>query len=108
MAWLDAPRTDKLSERVARDILGDIVARRLEPGTTLAAEASMLERYGVGRSSLREALRILETHGLIKIKPGPGGGPVVAAVNSKDFGRMASLYFHAIGANFLDLLRARL
>jgi DNA-binding FadR family transcriptional regulator len=108
LAWLDIPRSGKISEKIARDILDDIVARDLPPGTMLASEAVMLERYGVGRASLREALRILEIHGLIKIKPGPRGGPVVAEVTSSDFGRSATFYFHAVGARFEDLLAARL
>jgi DNA-binding GntR family transcriptional regulator len=53
----------------------------------------MLRRYQVARASLREALRILETHGLIRIKPGPGGGPVVSNGSTADFGRMATLFF---------------
>ena len=36
----------------------------------------MLAEYGVGRASLREALRMLEIYGIIRVKPGPGGGPV--------------------------------
>jgi GntR family transcriptional repressor for pyruvate dehydrogenase complex len=108
LAWLDIPRSGKISETIARDILDDIVQRKLPPGTMLASEAVMLDRYGVGRASLREALRILEIHGLIKIKPGPKGGPVVAEVTSADLGRSATFFFHAIGATFADLLGARL
>ena len=95
-------------QTIARDILDDIVVRKLPPGTMLASEAVMLDRYGVGRASLREALRILEIHGLIKIKPGPRGSPVVAEVTSSDLGRSATFYFHAVGATFADLLGARL
>jgi GntR family transcriptional regulator, transcriptional repressor for pyruvate dehydrogenase complex len=108
LAWLDIPRSGKISETIARDILDDIVQRKLPPGTMLASEAVMLDRYGVGRASLREALRILEIYGLIKIKPGPRGGPVVAEVTSADLGRSATFFFHAIGATFADLLSARL
>jgi len=108
LAWLDIPRSGKISETIARDILDDIVVRQLPPGTMLASEAVMLDRYGVGRASLREALRILEIHGLIKIKPGPRGGPVVAEVTSSDLGRSATFFFHAVGATFADLLGARL
>src|SRR6266478_419143 len=107
LAWLDIPRSGKISETIARDILDDIVVRKLPPGTMLASEAVMLDRYGVGRASLREALRILEIHGLIKIKPGPRGGPVVAEVTSSDLGRSATFFFHAVGATFADLLSAR-
>ena len=54
LAWLDIPRSGKISETIARDILDDIVVRKLPPGTMLASEAVMLDRYGVGRASLRE------------------------------------------------------
>ena len=67
----------------------------------------MLKRYGVGRASLREALRILEIYGIIKIKPGPGGGPVVDSVDSADFSRAASFYLYVLGATVGDLLDAR-
>jgi len=73
------------------EILSDIVDRELAPGAKLAPQAEMLEEFQVGRASLREALRILETHGLITIKPGPGGGPVVSGVHGADFGRMATV-----------------
>src|SRR5690606_33032560 len=75
---------------------------------TLEPEGAMLRRYRVARASLREALRILEIHGLIRIKPGPGGGPVVAAVDSGDFGRMATLYFQALDIRVAALVDTRL
>src|SRR4051794_5195744 len=100
-------RSDKVAEKVARRILRDIVARGLEPGTKLPPEARMLERYEIARASLREGLRILEVYGLIWIKPGPGGGPVVADVNSIDFGRSATFFYHAVGATLHELVEAR-
>ena len=106
--WLESPRLDKLSERLARSILSDIVVGEMQVGAMLPSEAVMMESYGVGRNSVREALRILEIHGLVKIKPGPRGGPVVAEVNSSDLARSVSLFFHALGATFGDLLNARL
>lgn len=66
----------------------------------------MLEEYRVGRGSLREALRILEVHGLISIKPGPRGGPTVDQVHTENFGRMATLYFQMDGVTFADLVDA--
>jgi GntR family transcriptional repressor for pyruvate dehydrogenase complex len=101
-------RTTKIAEVVARSILHEIAGRRLPPGTMLPPESEMLVRYGVARGSLREALRLLEFHGLIRIKPGAGGGPVVEPVRSADFGRMATMYFHVDGATMRELFEARL
>ena len=50
----------------------------------------MVEQYGVSRASLREALRLLEVQGLIRLKPGPGGGPVVGVVEAANLARTAS------------------
>jgi DNA-binding FadR family transcriptional regulator len=99
-------RTEKISELVARDIVHDM--RGLPVGAKLPSESAMLEKYQVGRASLREALRLLEVQGLIVIRPGPGGGPVVAPVDSRHFARMASLYFHLTGATYRNVVEARL
>ena len=97
-------RNLKTSERVALDIVHDIVAQGLHTGARLPLEAEMVEDYGVSRSSLREALRLLEVQGLIRLKPGPGGGPVVGAVDASNLARTTSLYFHLGAATYHDLL----
>jgi GntR family transcriptional regulator, transcriptional repressor for pyruvate dehydrogenase complex len=101
-------RSEKVSAVIAREIVRDIARQRLAPGTTLESESAMLRRYQVARASLREGLRILETHGLIRIKPGPGGGPVVSGVDTADFGRMATLFFQVLDIRFAELTEARL
>jgi len=101
-------RADKVGQLVAREILGEITRRGLEPGTRLPPEAQMMADYGVGRGTLREALRLLEVNGMISIRPGPGGGPVVEEASTEDFGRMATLFFHARGLTVNELIEARL
>jgi GntR family transcriptional repressor for pyruvate dehydrogenase complex len=101
-------RGAKVAEALAQEIVHEIVSRKLPPGTLLSSEAQMLEDYGVGRGSLREALRILEVHGLITMKPGRNGGPMVIEVGSRDYGRMSSLFFHIGGVTFRQLVEARL
>ena len=46
-------RTQKASERVAQDIVRDIVRRGLSSGDHLPLEAAMVEEYHVSRTSLR-------------------------------------------------------
>jgi GntR family transcriptional regulator, transcriptional repressor for pyruvate dehydrogenase complex len=105
--WLPSERSDKISEIIARQIVRDIANGRYPPGTMLPPEAVMLERFRVGRASLREALRIIEVYGLITIKPGPGGGPLVLDVSARQFARTSTFYYHLHGATFRDLLEAR-
>jgi GntR family transcriptional regulator, transcriptional repressor for pyruvate dehydrogenase complex len=107
-AWLELDRTEKVPEMLARRILRDIVRRQLQPGDMLPAEAVMLQQFGVGRASLREALRILEIHGVIRIKPGPRGGPMVAPVEAADYARSMTVFLFRSGATYRDLCEARL
>jgi len=100
-------RTIKASERVAQDIVRDIVRRGLESGDHLPLEAAMVAEYGVSRTSLREALRLLEMQGLISLKPGPGGGPVVGMVEPSHLARTAALYFHLSGSTYAEVMRTQ-
>jgi DNA-binding FadR family transcriptional regulator len=96
----------KISESVARDIVHDIVSEGLRTGDRLASEAVMLEQYGVSRESLREGLRLLEVQGLITLRRGPGGGPIVGRVDPANFGRISTLFYHLAGATYEELFEA--
>ncbi len=62
----------KLSERIAQQILGQIADGTLRPGDRLPTEAQLLQQLGVGRSTLREALRSLSGMGVLDIRHGHG------------------------------------
>jgi GntR family transcriptional repressor for pyruvate dehydrogenase complex len=96
----------KASESIARRVVETIVDRGLTPGDMLPREADMLREYGVSRETLREALRLLEVQGLITLRRGPGGGPVVAAAQSVNLGRVSTLYFQMAGATYNELFEA--
>jgi len=53
-------------ELVAGRLLEHISQRRLRPGDALPTERELTQVYRVGRSSVREALRMLQSNGLIK------------------------------------------
>jgi DNA-binding transcriptional MocR family regulator len=74
----DRSKPPKAAVLVAQQVVDEIIDRRLEPGEMLAQERDMIAQYGVGRATLREALRLLELEGALSIRPGPGGGPMVA------------------------------
>lgn len=99
-------RTLKTSEVVALEIVRDIVRQKMQPGDRLPLEAEMLVQYRVSRSSLREALRLLEVQGLIAIRPGPGAGTVVGRVLPGNLSRTLTLHLHMLGSNYDDLLEA--
>ncbi|MGV1047015.1 MAG: FadR/GntR family transcriptional regulator [Solirubrobacterales bacterium] len=93
---------------VAQQIVDEIVDQELEPGAPLLPERVMLPRYGVARGTLRESLRILETYGLITIKTGPGGGPVVADAGSRPLASVIALVLQMSRTSFRSIVDARL
>jgi GntR family transcriptional regulator, transcriptional repressor for pyruvate dehydrogenase complex len=92
---------------VAAAIVEDIVSRDLKAGDRLVSEAEMVERFGVGRASIREGLRLLETYGVIDIRPGQKGGAMVAATSAGDFSRTLALFLRLSGATYQDVMEAR-
>lgn len=56
----------KVYDLIAERLLAQIRARRLRPGDPLPTERELMHAYRVGRSSVREALRLLESRGVIR------------------------------------------
>jgi GntR family transcriptional repressor for pyruvate dehydrogenase complex len=94
----------KTSEVVAFAVARDIVEQRLASGDRLPLEAAMVDQYGVSRESVREALRLLEAQGIVSIRRGPGGGPVVGRASSINLARTMTLYFQLAGGTYDELL----
>src|SRR5659263_14602 len=44
----------------------------MKPGDRVASEQEIVEQFGVGRSTAREALKLLEHDGLVEVRPGLG------------------------------------
>lgn len=61
-----------LAEQVADYILKDIVERDLEVGAKLPNEFELAERIGVGRGTIREAVKILVSRNIVEIRRGAG------------------------------------
>lgn len=65
-------RSTRLSADVASDVVDRIVRGVLPPGTTLPNEAGLCDYYDVSRPVVREALKLVEQKGLIRIRQGDG------------------------------------
>ncbi|WP_277677878.1 FadR/GntR family transcriptional regulator [Gracilibacillus dipsosauri] len=63
----------RLSDSVADDIMSMIaIERRFRPGDKLPNENEFSEELNISRTTLREAIRILVTNGVVEIKRGKG------------------------------------
>ena len=96
-----------LAARIQRAILDG----RLRPGERLPDEGELAAEHGVGRSTVREALRLLGGRGWLHTLRGPGGGVFVSRPDVHVVGRGlgADLAFLVGGESltFAELLEAR-
>ena len=68
----------KWGEFVAGELRGQIVKGELGEGDLLPPESVLLERFGISRPTMREAMRVLEAEGLVTVRRGSHGGVRVA------------------------------
>ncbi|HWB35085.1 MAG TPA: FadR/GntR family transcriptional regulator [Rugosimonospora sp.] len=76
----------RASQAIVEQIRGLLREGRLSPGDRLPSERELCQQFGVSRVTVREALRILETGGLITIKVGARGGAFVTSPTSDQVG----------------------
>ncbi len=81
-------------ERVVEQVEMAILSGKARPGEHLPSERELMAQFAVSRSTVREALRVLESHGLVQSRPGDPNGPIVLPISSvplqKSMTRLAS------------------
>jgi DNA-binding FadR family transcriptional regulator len=98
----------KTSVRLARELANYISDNSIPDGTKLPTEVEMARSLGVGRTTLREALRLLEMRGVITIRVGRGGGPIVRQQQTTDLAEGLALVLQFKKATLADVVDARL
>ena len=87
----------RLYEEIAEQIKDAILDGHLKPTERLPSERVLCEMFGVGRPTVREALRVLDNMGLIQIGPGVKG----STVKNVDI----TQYMDAVRENFSHLIK---
>ena len=62
----------RLHRTMMHSLAADVVSGKLQPGTKLAREVDLAERFDMSRGATREGIRALEEPGLIAVKHGRG------------------------------------
>lgn len=62
----------KLVDQVIQQLQKDISLGHYSPGQKIPTEPELMEEFGVGRSTLREAIKVLSSSGLLEVRQGEG------------------------------------
>jgi len=99
-------RQPRLADMVASVLRERIVNGELGNGDLLPKQDELLEEFRISRPSLREALRILESEGLLTVRRGNVGGSVVEAPNAESSAYMFGLVLQSRRGTVADLADA--
>jgi DNA-binding FadR family transcriptional regulator len=100
-------RLPKAAELVAAQLRTRIIGGDVGDGDELPRESDLLAEFGVSRPSLREALRILETEGLILVRRGRDGGAIARRPTAASAAYHLGLTLQAREVTLSDLALAR-
>jgi DNA-binding FadR family transcriptional regulator len=95
------------AEALAREIEGQISAGVLSSGDRLGTKDDVRQRFSVAVATVNEAVKLLETRGLVEARPGPGGGVFVASPASRQRSGPMFLGFEWTEASMADYQEVR-
>ena len=102
-----AERAPRTSEVVAQSIRDQIANGELVPGDRFPAEDDLMRVFGIARTTLREALRVLESEGLVEVVRGRMGGPRVTRPNVDHLAKSFAMLLQLDGVKPADVYAAR-
>ncbi|WP_341394163.1 FadR/GntR family transcriptional regulator [Arthrobacter sp. G119Y2] len=95
-------------ERVVEQIEEAILSGTLEPGQHLPSERELVVQFSVSRPTVREALRVLQSRGLIASRPGVRTGPEVLPLSGHALERSFSTLARVAALSLSDLVQFRI
>ncbi|WP_072801641.1 FadR/GntR family transcriptional regulator [Rhodococcoides yunnanense] len=101
------PQVPRMADLVAAQLRKRIIGGDLKDGDELPREADLVEEFSVSRPSLREAVRILETEGLLRIRRGKLGGAFVKVPTPESAAYHLGLTLQSRGTTLADIAAAR-
>lgn len=93
-------------EIIEASIRREIYKGTLMPGQKLPNEFELARQFNVGRSAVREALKVLELAGLLVVRRGYNGGTFVAPPDFEDASEVVTLTFHPGNTTVDQLIEA--
>jgi GntR family transcriptional regulator len=90
--------TEPIYRQIADDLRGKIESDEITHGAQLPTESDLMGQYDASRNTVRDAIRLLTTRGLVETRPGQGTfvveqvSPYVTTLSDPDIGEEGGLY----------------
>ena len=97
----------KRSDLIVEEMKGWIVTRRMKAGDRLPQERELIEIFESGRGTVREALKVLESQGMVERVPGANGGARVATVSYEQTSQFLRNYLYFQPLSWAQIYRTR-
>jgi DNA-binding FadR family transcriptional regulator len=104
---LSPMQVPKASDVLADDLRERILSGELPEGTALPPERELVIQTHMSRATVREALRILEVQGLVRVKTGRSGGAFVQRLGEASVASSVSLLIRGRHIRIAALLETR-
>ncbi len=101
-------RQPRIAEIIAGSLRDDILSGRLKEGDLLPKLEQLLIEFRASLPAVREAMRILETDGLLTVRRGNVGGAVVHLPTPERAAQLTSMVLQSRGASLNDVSEALL
>jgi len=98
----------KAARMVADALRERILDKQVVAGSHLPPAEVLIEEFGVSRATLREALNVLESEGLVRLRRGPGGGAIVTAPDGQAIMRSLDSLLRFEGTTVEQVMEVRL
>ena len=112
VAFPDLKEIGRIDLRTGPELLAGLLREQIlagvyPQGTALSPERELVSRAKLSRPTVRAALRILETEGLVETRQGRNGGSFVRRVDEGDLTRAVNLFVRGLPVDTSDLIETR-
>ena len=97
-------RANSVANQIVMQVREALFSGKFQPGDLLGSEKDLAGQFDVSRITVRDALRTLETMGIIEIRVGAGGGARIAEGNLDHFSDALAVQFKLAGVTESEIL----
>jgi GntR family transcriptional repressor for pyruvate dehydrogenase complex len=102
-AWAPV-RANSVANQIVEQVREALFAGKFQTGDLIGSEKDLARQFDVSRITVRDALRTLETMGIVEIRVGAGGGARIAEGNLDHFSDALAIQFKLAGVTEHEIL----